>query len=230
MLSALLDRGALMNRTGLELAPAGRPVPGLRVVVADDQPVVRAGLTAMLGGTGEIEVVAQSPNGRAAVRDTLAHRPDVLVLDPHLRELSGEAVIRDVLLRAPKTGVLVFSAVADHSLLAGAHGYLRKTSTDCQIVRAVKGVAAGKPIFGPDVAPRSAEGGGHPFPTLTVREREVLTLLAAGMPNPAIARKLRVARKTVSNHISNIYAKLGLADRFKVIMRAREAGLGRTAT
>jgi DNA-binding NarL/FixJ family response regulator len=230
-----------MNRTGLELVPAERPAAGLRVVVADDQPVVRAGLTAVLGETGEIEVVAESPNGRSAVRDTLAHRPDVLVLDLHLRELSGVAVIRDVLLRAPETGVLVFSATEDDeslltALRAGARGYLLKTSMSGQIVRAVEGVAAGESIFSPDVAARvsallsrSTESDEHPFPELTMREREVLALLAAGMPNPAIARELRLAPKTVSNHISNIYAKLGLADRHEAIVRARDAGLGRAA-
>lgn len=225
-----------MNRTGLELVSAGRPVAGLRVVVADDQPVVRAGLTAVLGDSEEIEVVAQSPNGRAAVRDTLVHRPDVLVLDLRLREVSGEAVIRDVLLRAPETGVLVFSATEDDepaALRAGARGYLLKTSMHDQIVWAIESVAAGKSIFSPDVAARlsrSIERDEDPFPELTVREREVLALLAAGMPNPAIARRLRLAQKTVSNHISNIYAKLGLADRYEVIMRARDAGMGRAAT
>ncbi|HEX6357933.1 response regulator transcription factor [Actinophytocola sp.] len=212
---------------------ADRPV--LRVVVADDQPVVRAGLTAVLGGTGEMEVVASSPDGREAVRDTLVHRPDVLVLDLRLRELSGEAVIRDVLQHAPETGILVFSAMDTDLLLtarrAGARGYLPKNSPDGQIVRAVERVAAGESVC-PDVERRDdiPPFNQYPFPELTAREREVLALLAAGLPNPAIARELHLAPKTVSNHISNIYAKLGLADRYQAIMQARAAGLGRANT
>jgi DNA-binding NarL/FixJ family response regulator len=230
-----------MKKSILELVPAYRPSQGLRVVVADDQPVIRAGLNAVLDSAGGIEVVAESATGRAAVRDTLAYRPDVLMLDLQLRELSGAAAIREVLLRAPETGVLVFSAIGDdESLLtamrAGARGYLLKNSTGGQIVRGIQGVAAGESIFSPDVATRvsallsrSMECNQHPFPGLTTREREVLALLAAGMQNSAIARELRRAPKTVSNHISNIYAKLGLADRGEAIMRAREAGLGRAA-
>lgn len=228
-----------MKKTGLELVPGDRLAPRLRVAVADDQPVVREGLAAVLGADRGIEVVAQSPDGRTAVNDTLAHRPDVLILDLQLRELSGAAVIRAVQLRAPETGVLVFSTIEDdESLLtairAGARGYLLKTSTDSQILRAVEGVAAGESIFSPDVAvrvsallSRSVESGKQPFPDLTTRERDVLSLLASGMRNSAIARELRLAPKTISNHISNIYAKLGLADRGEAILRARDAGLGR---
>ncbi|OLF14627.1 LuxR C-terminal-related transcriptional regulator [Actinophytocola xanthii] len=211
----------------------------VRVVVADDQPVIRAGLRAVLGAVERIEVVAQSPNGRVAVRDALAHRPDVLMLDLDLRELGGVATIREVLLRAPGTGVLVFSAAEDDEAVlgavrAGARGYLLKTATHGQIVRAVEGVAAGESIFCPQVATRmtallsrSTEPDGHPFPELTSREREVLALLADGIPNSAIARALRLAAKTVSNHISNIYGKLGVADRGEAIVLARDAGLGR---
>lgn len=221
-----------MNRTGLEVVPVG----GVRVVVADDQPVVRFGLTAMLREIGKMEVVAQVPDGHTAVRDTLALRPDVLVLD--LQPQERNAVIRDVLLGAPETSVLVFSAAEDDeslltALRAGACGYLLKSAPDTQIVRAVERIACGESVFSPGVAARAkALLSGtveHPFPELTAREREVLALLAAGMPNPAIARELRLVPKTVSNHISNIYAKLGLADRYQAILRARDAGLHRAA-
>ncbi|MGH3624544.1 MAG: response regulator, partial [Sciscionella sp.] len=175
-----------MGKSILELVPAHRPSQGLRVVVADDQPMIRAGLNAVLDAAGGIEVVAESATGRAAVRDTLAYRPDVLMLDLQLRELSGAAAIREVLLRVPDTGVLVFSAIEeDESLLtamrAGARGYLLKNSTDDQIVRGIQGVAAGESIFSPGVAARvsallsrSMERNQHPFPGLTTREREVL--------------------------------------------------------
>jgi DNA-binding NarL/FixJ family response regulator len=220
-----------METSGLEIVP----VRGVRVVVADDQPVARVGLTTMLKDTDKIEVMAETDNAHTAVRDTLALRPDVLVLD--LPRHRG-AVIRDVLLGAPETNTLVFSAADDDdslltALRAGACGYLLKKAATSQIVRAIERVAAGEAVFSPGVAARAnALLTGtleHPFPELTTREREVLSLVAAGMPNPAIARELRLVPKTVSNHLSNIYAKLGLADRYQAILRARDAGLGRQA-
>lgn len=228
-----------MRRHGLELVPPAHDSAGLRVVVADDQPMVRAGLSTELNATEGIEVVAEAETGVDAVRATLAHRPDVLVLDLHLREMSGVGVIREVVLRAPETRVLVFSAIEDDGALlaavsAGARGYLLKNSTNVQLVRGVHVVAAGESIFSPDVATRISallsrppDRDHYPFPDLTVREREVLDLLAAGMQNSAIARKLNLASKTISNYISNIYAKLRLADRAEAIVRARDAGLGR---
>jgi DNA-binding NarL/FixJ family response regulator len=230
-----------VKQYGLELVKTPVAPSDLRVVVADDQPVVRAGLHTMLTAAGVL-VAAEAATGTEAVEAAVTERPDVLILDLRLRELSGVAVIREVLLRAPEIGVLVFSAVEDdESLLtavrAGARGYLLKSSTHSQLVRGTQGVAAGESIFSPDVAirvrallARSPQRDHHPFPTLTIREREVLALLAAGIPNSAIAHKLRLAPKTVSNHISSIYVKLGLTDRTEAIMRARDAGLGATAT
>ncbi|HEV2784441.1 MAG TPA: response regulator transcription factor [Actinophytocola sp.] len=121
------------------------------------------------------------------------------------------------------------------ALRAGARGFLHKADEADDILRAIRSVAAGAAIFGPTIAGRLADlfgGKGpdrHPFPDLTAREREVLDLIAGGLPNATIAGRLHLAPKTVSNHISTIFAKLGTPDRAAAIVRAREAGLGRLA-
>jgi DNA-binding NarL/FixJ family response regulator len=207
---------------------------GLTVVVADDHPVVRGGLRAVLAGSGEITVVGEAATGRDAVHEALRHRPDVLVTDLP----SGDpGVVREVARSAPGVGVLVFTLLEDDdsvlaAIRAGARGYLHKCARHEDIVRAVHGVAAGEAVFGARIAVRlagllSTRTDSAPFPDLTTRERQVLDLLAAGVPNPAIARRLQLAPKTVANHISAIFAKLGVTGRPEAIVRARDAGLGR---
>ena len=207
------------------------------VVLADCHPVVRGGMRALLAGTDGIRVAAEASTGREAVRETLLHRPDVLVLDPRLPDQAGPATIREVRRAAPGTAVLVFSHATDDdsvftAMRAGARGYLVKQAERDDIVRAIRGVAAGEVVFGSPIAARLAQllGPGRvPFPALTGRERQVLDLLATGLPNSAIARRLRLATKTVSNHLSTIFGKLQVADRSAAIVQARQAGLGRMA-
>lgn len=209
------------------------------VVLADNHPVVRGGLRALLSATLGIEVVAEAATAREAVREAVLHRPDVLMLDLRMGDRAGIAAITDVLRSAPGVAVLVFTCVDDeHSVFAamraGARGYLLKEASHQDIVRAVRGTAAGEAIFGAPIARRitellSAPTGlvRRPFSELTSREREVLDLLAGGLPNSAIARRLHLAPKTISNHISAIFGKLRVADRAEAIVRARDAGLGR---
>ncbi len=202
------------------------------VVLADGHPVVRGGLRALLGEAG-IDVVAEAGTGRDTLRVTLRYRPDVLVLD--LR-MAGASIIDEVRRSAPDTAVLVFTQADDDesvfaAMRAGARGYLVKRAEHDDIVRAIRGVAAGGAVFGSPIAERLGALFGPaaqpPFPELTDREREVLDLLAAGLPNSAIARRLRVASKTVSNHLSAIFTKLRVSGRSAAIVQARQSGLGR---
>lgn len=213
-------------------------VEELTLVLADEHPVVRSGLRALLESVGEMRVVAEARTGREAVREALLHRPDVLMMDLELAEPDGITAIKEVQRSQPGIAVLVFTMRDDDAAVftamrAGARGFIHKDAEQDDIVRAIRGVAAGEAIFGPAIAARLTElfGGQsldrHPFPDLTSREREVLDLIAEGLPNNAIARRLYLAPKTISNHISTIFSKLGVPDRAAAIVRAREAGLGR---
>ena len=210
----------------------------IRVVLADDHPVVRAGLAALLTSLPGIEVVGVAATGREAIREVLTHHPDVAVLDLQMPDLDGFAATRELARSAPRVAVLVLTMFEDDesvftAMRAGARGYLVKGAEQDEIARAIHAVAAGEAIFGPGVArrvlalfvaPPSTES---PFPELTTREREILDLLAAGLSNSAIATRLSLAAKTVANNVSSIFTKLHVADRPTAIVRARDAGLGR---
>jgi DNA-binding NarL/FixJ family response regulator len=213
---------------------ADRP---LRVVLADDHPVVRDGLSALLSSVPGIAVVATAATGREAVRAAVTEAPDVLVLDVQMPEGGGLAAATEVLRAAPSVAVLMLTMFDDDdtvfaAMRAGAHGYLLKGATQEEIVRAIRAVAAGEAIFGPGVARRvlglvAGPGrGADPFGDLTQREREVLELLAAGLTTTAVGARLGLATKTVTNHASAVFAKLGVAGRAEAVARARRAGLG----
>lgn len=209
----------------------------VRVLIVDDHPVVRDGLRALLGSTTDVEVVAEAAEGLAAIREAKTHRPDVVIMDVHLPDLDGVEATRRLRRVVPESAVLVLSMLEDDdtvfaAMRAGARGYLLKGASQGDIERAIQTVAAGGAFLGPQVArrilgmltdPRREE---PPFPELTPREREVLDLIATGLSNPQIATRLCISGKTVSNHVSNIFAKLQLPDRAAAIVRAREAGLG----
>lgn len=210
----------------------------LRIVVADDHPVVRAGLTALLSSLPDIEIVGTATNGREAVREVVTTRPDVALLDLKMPELDGIAATREIARVAPEVGILVLTMYDDDdsvfsAMRAGARGYLVKGVEQDDIVRAIRSVAAGEAIFGPGVAQRvlgflTTPPAKDPaaFPELTPREHDVLDLLAAGLSNPRIAERMGLAPKTVANNVSSIFAKLQVADRAQAIVRARKAGLG----
>jgi DNA-binding NarL/FixJ family response regulator len=210
----------------------------IRVVVADDHPIVRAGLAALLGSIPDFEVAGVAVNGREAVREVLLTKPDVALLDLNMPELDGIAATRELARVAPRVAVLVLTMHEDDdavfaAMRAGASGYLVKGVEQDDIARAIRSVAAGEAIFGPGVAQRVLASLQAPrpsddmaFPELTVREREILDLLAAGLNNAAIARRVGVAQKTVANNVSAIFTKLQVADRAQAIVRARDAGLG----
>ncbi len=210
----------------------------ITVLVVDDHPVVRSGLSGVLSTLAGFEVVGVAADGGEAVRETVLHRPDVVLMDLQMPGMDGLAAIREIARVAPATRVCVLTMFNDDDSLfaamrGGAQGYLLKGAEQDEIARAVRAIAAGEVIFGPGVAERvlhqlnaPAARTAAPFPSLTARELEVLELLAAALPTSTIADRLRLAPKTVSNHVSNILTKLQVVDRTQAAVLARDAGLG----
>ena len=209
----------------------------IRVLIADDHPLVRDGLKAALAAVPEVQVVAEAATGTAAIREALLHRPDVVVMDLQMPDTNGIEATRELRRALPSAAVLVLTMFDDDdsvfaAMRAGACGYVLKGAEQHEIARAITAVAVGEAIFGPAVATRvlayfaAPPRAASPFPELTTREREVLDLLAAGHNNHQIAQRLTLSAKTVANHLSAIFAKLQVADRTQAILRARDAGLG----
>jgi DNA-binding NarL/FixJ family response regulator len=208
----------------------------LRVVIADDHPVVRDGLSALLSSVPGIDVVGTAATGREALRAAVTLRPQVLVLDVQMPDMDGIGAAREIARAAPGVAVLMLTMFDDEDSLfdamrAGAAGYLLKGAAQDEIVRAIHAVAAGEAIFGPGVARRvlgQLSGGGRstePLPHLTPREQQVLELLAADLPVAVIGARLGLAPKTVANHASAVFAKLHVDGRAEAVERARRAGL-----
>jgi DNA-binding NarL/FixJ family response regulator len=209
----------------------------VRILIADDHPLVRQGLKAALAPVPEVEIVAEAATGQEAIREAVLHQPDVVVMDLQMPELNGIEATRELARAVPSAAVLVLTMFEDDdwvfaAMRAGARGYVLKGAEQHEITRAITAVAAGEAIFGPAVATRvltyfaTPPVTPTPFPELTAREREVLDLLAAGYTNHQIAERLGLSAKTVANHISAIFAKLQVADRTQAMLRARDAGLG----
>jgi DNA-binding NarL/FixJ family response regulator len=211
----------------------------IRVAVVDDHPVYRQGLAALLGTLGGVEVVGTAADGEEAVALARTEQPDVMVMDVQMPGVDGIEATRRITAEHPHIGVVVLTMSEDDGTVfdavrAGARGYLLKGAGQEEILRAVRSVAGGEAVFGRALAVRIADfftrgpaaGPANPFPQLTARESEILGLLAAGRSNPQIAQALFLSPKTVRNNVSNIFAKLQVADRAQAIVRAREAGLG----
>jgi DNA-binding NarL/FixJ family response regulator len=210
----------------------------LRVVIADDHPVFLGGLRALLATDPDVEVVAEASDGAEAVALTARQQPDVVLMDLHMPVRDGVEATREIVRASPDVAVLVLTMFDDDdsvfaAMRAGARGYLLKGTNQADILRAVHAVGTGGAVFGPDVAQRVLDFFAHAqtrrqsaFPQLTDREREVLDLLAQGLPNGRIAGRLSISEKTVRNHVSNIFTKLAVADRAQAVVRAREGGLG----
>lgn len=210
----------------------------VRVLVADDHPVFRDGLAMLLGSVDGVDVVGTAATGEEAVARAVELTPDVVVMDVQMPGLNGIEATHRLSERAPTVGVVVLTMSEDDGTVfsavrAGARGYLVKGAEQDEIVRAITTVASGGVVFGASLARRIADffAAGPPvptdaFPQLTTREREILDLVAAGRSNAQIAAALYLSPKTVRNNVSNVFAKLQVADRAEAIVRAREAGLG----
>ena len=209
----------------------------IRVMVADDHPVVRDGLRALFEQLPDMELVAEAATGAEAVRAAVTERPDVVIMDLGMPDMDGFDATREITKVAPDVAVLVLTMTEDgqtmsRALRAGAKGYLLKGATKDEIVRAVTAVSAGEAIFGQAVARHVLSKLGtpdpavEPFPQLTRRERQSVDRLARGLSNTAIALELGISLKTVNNLTSSAFAKMGVASRTEAVIRARDAGLG----
>lgn len=212
----------------------------IRVLIADDHGVVREGLRAVLGSEPDMEVVGEAATGKEVVEQAAELEPDVILMDIQMPDVNGIEATRRVLEIDPDVGVVALTMFEDDdsvfsAMRAGARGYVLKGADPSEILKVVNAVAEGEAHFGTEIARRLTDffsapqpaSPAEPFPELTVREREVLDLIAQGHNNARIARSLFVSPKTVRNHISRIFTKLQIADRTQAILRAREAGLGR---
>ncbi|UJB44406.1 response regulator transcription factor [Streptomyces sp. A1-5] len=212
-----------------------------RVVVADDQTVVREGIVMLLGLLPGIEVVGSAADGDEAVRLVAELAPDVVLMDLRMPRCDGVEATRRIRTDHPGTQVVVLTTYADDdslfpALQAGARGYLTKDADGDEIVRAIDDVLSGDAGLSPKIQRRLLERIAEPPPSrpeppaeppdgLTAREVEVLRLVAGGQTNPEIARTLHVSTATVKTHINNLFAKAGLRDRAQAIRYAYRHGL-----
>ncbi|HEX4430082.1 MAG TPA: response regulator transcription factor [Frankiaceae bacterium] len=216
----------------------------IRIIVADDHPIVRSGLRALLETLPDVEVIGEAENGRHAIDQAARHAPDVVIMDIQMPVVDGIQAVREIVNAHPQIGVLMLTMFEDDAnvfaaVQAGARGYLLKGATPTEVANAIRAVHDGQVVFGAALAVRIASyfstapaamrpgsNSDDAFSALTARENEILTHLAAGASNNAIARQLGISAKTVANHVSNILTKLQTADRAEAIIRARSAGLG----
>ena len=211
--------------------------PRLRLLIADDQPLMRAGFRAVLEATGEMEVVGEAGDGEAAVELARALSPDVVLMDIRMPRLDGIEATRR--LAGHRVLILTTFGLDDYiidALRAGASGFILKDVPTEELVRAVRVIAAGEALLSPAVTrrlldrvgrrlPASATTAPATFAELTEREREVFELLARGLSNAEIAELLVVGDATVKTHVSNVLMKLGLRDRVQAVVLAYESGL-----
>jgi DNA-binding NarL/FixJ family response regulator len=200
----------------------------IKVAIADDHPVVRGGLEKLLATESDIEVVALSSNGHEAVAAARAHRPDVILMDVSMPELDGIGATRQIIAEQPEARVVVLTSFADDrhiadALRAGAIGYVLKQAAPDELLGAVRAAAAGDAPLDPKAA-RVLMQSRRPGTDaeLSVREEEVLRLVADGLANKQIAKRLGIAERTVKAHLTNIFGRIAVADRVQAALWAKE--------
>lgn len=213
----------------------------IRVLIAEDEGLLRSTLAELLSREQDIAVAATAPNGREALIEALAHRPQVVLTDLRMPRMDGIALTRALKEKLPESAVVVLTAYDDDENLfaaikAGAIGYVLKDASIAQIVEAIKAAAAGEGFLSPGLVARvikeftrtdrMVRGQRRLFEQLTRRETEVLEQLAAGLPNRRIAQRLFLSEKTVRNHVSAILSKLHANDRTEAALIAARHGLG----
>jgi DNA-binding NarL/FixJ family response regulator len=217
----------------------------IRLLIVDDHTLFREGLLAIFLTVSDIEVVGEAASGAEAVEKTQQSNPHVILMDIQMEDMNGIEATMHILERQPNTKIIMLTMMEDSdslfaAMMAGARGYVLKGADKSEVLRTIRAVASGDVLFGAAIANRvsdyfrslsaassTSSTPTTPFPELSERELEVLDLIARGLNNHEIALQLNITVKTVSNHISNIFSKLQVADRAQAIIRAREAGLGK---
>lgn len=207
----------------------------IRIVVADDHPIVRAGIIGLLESEPGLEVVGEAADGAEAVAVAASERPDLVLMDLRMPRLDGAGATARIVAEVPGTRVLVLTTYEtdDHILAAieaGASGYLLKAAPQAEIVAGIRAVAAGETVLAPSIAAKlvsrvRAEATSVALPSLSPRELEVLRLVAEGRSNPEIARALFIGEATVKTHLLHVFEKLEVNDRTRAVTRAMELGL-----
>ncbi len=216
--------------------PANEPI---RILIVDDHPIFRFGMRTLLTAMADMIVVGEAVTGEEAIQLTETLLPDLVLMDIHMPGINGIEATARIRAQHPRTAILIVTMLDDDSVFAamraGARGYLLKGAEPAETLRAIRAVASGEAIFSPGAAKHVMDYFAHPpvapvnpaaLSQLSEREREVLTLIAQGLTNTAIAERLVLSPKTVRNYISEIYSKLQVADRLQAALRARESGLG----
>ena len=214
--------------------------PGVRVLVVDDDSLMRAGLRAVFSSDDQIEVVGEAGDGRAAIDSAKRLNPDVILMDVRMPEMDGITATREVLRTTPEARVVIVTTFEEDdyvfgALAAGASGFLLKRTGPEELIDAIKTVAAGDALLSPSVTRRVIERMARETPLaepdenrlgeLTAREREVLELLAAGLTHAEIAERLVLEESTVKTHVKRVLMKLDLRDRVQAVIFAYETGL-----
>ena len=213
----------------------------IRVLIADDQELVRTGFRVILEAEGDIEVVAEAENGLEAVRQAALTEPDVVLMDIRMPELDGLAATEQILRQADPPTIVVLTTFDQNeyiyrALRAGAAGFLLKDAPSSRLIAAVRAAATGDSLIEPSITQRLVERFAEPAPAtgiperlgqLTARELDVLRLITRGLSNAEIAAEMFVAETTVKTHVARILAKLGVRDRVQAVVVAYETGFVR---
>ena len=209
----------------------------IRVLIADDHPVFRFGMKALLDSDADMVIVGEAGSGQEAIELASALQPDVILMDINMPGVHGIEATHQIKKQHPSIGILIVTMVEDDTVLAalraGARGYLLKGAEGDETLRAIRTVAGGGSVFSPAISDHlikfiadKKQKRQRPFPELTDREHEILKMMARGLTNTAIANRLYISPKTVRNYVSIIFEKLQVTSRAQAIVRDRDVGMG----